>query len=47
MRHTGGQPGGGADAIVVNKFNVRYVGVPVVLSFVADHRLASAPWCDV
>ena len=32
------QPGGGADGIVVRKFQVRQVDVPVVLSFVDDHR---------
>ena len=33
-----GQPCGGADGIVVSKFHVRQVDVPVVLSFVDDHR---------
>ena len=33
-----GQTGGGADGIVVSKFHVRQVDVPVVLSFVDDHR---------
>ena len=32
------QPGAGADGIVVSKFHVRQVDVPVVLSFVDDHR---------
>ena len=32
------QPGGGADGIVVSKFHVWQVDVPVVLSFVDDHR---------
>ena len=32
------QPGGGADEIVVSKFHVCHVDVPVVLSFVDDHR---------
>ena len=33
-----GQPGGGADGIVVSKFHVRQADAPVVLSFVDDHR---------
>ena len=33
-----GQRGAGADGIVVSKFHVRQVDVPVVLSFVDDHR---------
>ena len=33
-----GQPGGGADGIVVSTFNVRQTGVLVVLSFVDDHH---------
>ena len=33
-----GQPGGGADGIVVSNFHVRQVDVPVVLPFVDDHR---------
>ena len=33
-----GQPCGGADGIVVSKFHVRQVDVPVVLPFVDDHR---------
>ena len=32
------QPGGGADGIAVSKFHVWQVDVPVVLSFVDDHR---------
>ena len=32
------QPGGGAGGIVVSKFHVRQVDVPVVLSFVDDHH---------
>ena len=32
------QPCGGADGIVVSKFHVWQVGVPVVLPFVDDHR---------
>ena len=32
------QPGGGADGIVVSKFHVWRVDLPVVLSFVDDHR---------
>ena len=32
------QPGGGADGIVVSKFHVWQGDVPVVLSFVDDHR---------
>ncbi|MEP5732619.1 MAG: hypothetical protein ABJL67_24980 [Sulfitobacter sp.] len=38
MHLIGGQPGGGADGIVVSKFHVRKMDVPVVLSFVADRR---------
>ena len=38
MHHIGGQPGGGADGIVVSKLHVRQMDAPVVLSFVADHR---------
>ena len=33
-----GQPCGGADGIVVCKFHVQQVDVPVVLSIVDDHR---------
>ena len=33
-----GQPRGNADGIVVSEFHVRQVDVPVVLSFVDDHR---------
>ena len=32
------QPGGGADGIIVSKFHVWQADVPVVLSFVDDHR---------
>ena len=38
MHFIWGQPCGGADGIVVRKFHVRQVDVPVVLSFVDDHR---------
>ena len=31
MHLVGGYPGGGADGIVVSKFYVRQVGVPVIL----------------
>ena len=34
----GGQPGGGADGIVVSKFQRRQMDAPAVLSFVADHH---------
>ena len=33
----GGQPGGSTDGNVVNKFHVRQVGIPIVLSLVDDH----------
>ena len=33
-----GQPGGGADRIVVRKFHVLQMDVPAVMSVVADHR---------
>ena len=38
MHFIWGQLGGGADGIVVSKFHVRQVDVPVVLSFVDDHH---------
>ena len=34
----GCQPGDGVDGIVLSKFHVSHVDVPVVLSFVDDHR---------
>ena len=33
-----GEQGHGADRIVISKFHLRQVDVPVVLSFVDDHR---------
>ena len=37
MHLIGGSPGGGTDGVVLSKFHVRQVDVPVVLSFVGDH----------
>ena len=40
-----GQPGGGADGVVVSNFYVRQVDVPVVSSFVDDRHQHPEPWC--
>ena len=33
----GGQPGCGTDGIIVSKFHVRQMGMPIILSLVDDH----------
>lgn len=38
MHFDGGQPGGDADRVFMGEYHVRQEHVPVVLSFVDDHR---------
>ena len=37
MHIIGGQPGGGTDGIIVNKFHVWQMGIPIILLLVKDH----------
>ena len=37
MHLTGGQPDGGTDGIIANKFHVRQMSIRIILSLVDDH----------
>ena len=37
MHLIGGQPGGGTDGIIVSKFHVWQMGIPIILPLVDDH----------